>query len=107
MDMAWWDSPFERRSIQPGMWVVDESGTRLGRLFNIGQTHLEVRPERFRRHGAFAVALDRVVGLTAKEVRVRGVGDEVREPLEPGGLGRTQVLTHTLPVVAGPTRHGA
>lgn len=88
-------SPFRRRSIQPGMWVVAEDGARLGRVFLIRESVMEVRPRRFSAEG-FAVALDRIVGVDANEVRVRGAASEVRQPLDEAV--QRQLIMHTLPL---------
>ncbi|MBN1206073.1 MAG: PRC-barrel domain containing protein [Myxococcaceae bacterium] len=78
--MAWWDSPFERRSIQAEMRVQTLEGTRLGRVFLIGREVLYVRPWRFSRR-EFAVPLSRVVRVTGRGVYVEGKPSELREPV--------------------------
>ena len=90
-------SAFRRRSIQPGMWVVAEDGSRLGRLYNIRQTVMEVRPGRRDPH-PFAVALERIVGVGANEIRVRGAAGEVKEAFD--DAKRAEMITHTLPLAA-------
>jgi hypothetical protein len=77
--MAWWDSAWERRSIQSGMRVWTQQGTRLGRVLLIGQDVLYVQPWSLSRR-RFAVPLSRVTRVTGKGISVTGAPSELREP---------------------------
>jgi hypothetical protein len=94
--MDWTASPLERRSIQLRMWVETEDGTRLGKVCRIGERALTVRPRGLRSH-PLHVPLERVVGLGARAVRVRGSAEELRAlpPPEPGGR---DIATEILPL---------
>ncbi|HET9450079.1 MAG TPA: PRC-barrel domain containing protein [Aggregicoccus sp.] len=91
----WWETPFERRSVQVGMTVWTEDGQRLGRVGHMSGALLHVRPRTFSR-AAYRVPVADIVGLGAGGVRVRGPRSAyalAREALEPG-----EVPEHTLPV---------
>jgi hypothetical protein len=101
MDVAWWESPFERRSIQYWMKVHDQDGKVLGRVACIGETVLFVR-RRFSRK-VWAVPLSRVARVTGRGVYVSG---RAREALEPeGGRLHAELVTATFPL-AEPPRSG-
>lgn len=91
----WWESPFERRSVQLKMWVWTEDGQRLGRVSAMSRDGLSVRPKPHTRV-AYHVPLEDIVGLAADRVRVRGpatayaLAPEVRDP--------ARVSAHTLPL---------
>lgn len=87
-----------RRSLQTGMDVVDSTGAKLGRVWMILETVLEVRPHRRSGHAeAFLVPIASIVGLTADEVRLGAPVAELRRPLSELE-GRTEIPTHTLPL---------
>jgi hypothetical protein len=94
--MDWHASPLARRSIQLGMWVETEDGTRLGRVWRIGEQALTVKPRR-RSHEAVYVPLERVVGLGVEAVRVRGSAAELRS-LPPPDAGARDIPTEVLPL---------
>ncbi|MBF5041589.1 hypothetical protein FGE12_04260 [Aggregicoccus sp. 17bor-14] len=91
----WWESPFERRSVQLKMGVWAEDGTRLGYVSAMSRAGLSVRPHK-RARSAFHIPLEAIVGLTADGVRVRGaaggyaLGPETGDP--------AAVSAHTLPL---------
>lgn len=94
MGVEWLESPFERRSIQHWMKVLDRDGKVLGRVACIGQTVLFVR-RRFT-HKVWAVPLARVERVTGKGVYVAG---REREALEPeAGRLRTEIVTAIHPL---------
>jgi hypothetical protein len=91
----WWESPFERRSVQLKMWVWTEDGQRLGRVSAMSREGLSVRP-RPRAHVAYHVPIQDIVGLTADHVRVRGPATAYA--LAPEVRDAAQVSAHTLPL---------
>jgi len=100
MGVEWWESPFERKSIQHGMKVLDPDGKVLGRVDCIGETVLFVR-RRFSRKGG-AVPLARVERVTGRGVYVAGRGREILEP--EAGRRRTELVTATHPLAEPPSR---
>jgi hypothetical protein len=98
MGMAWWESPFKRRSIQHWMKVFDQDGKVLGRVACVGQTVLFVR-KRFSRQ-VWAVALPHVERVTGKGVYVSGHARDVLEP-EANRL-HTELVTATYPLAEPP-----
>jgi hypothetical protein len=102
--MAWWDSAMERRSIQSGMKVRTQEGTRLGRVMFIGRDVLYVRPWRFSRR-EFAVPLSRVVRVTGRGVDVAGPPSELHEPVGDRLLHDIPTQVHPL-AEASTTTHG-
>jgi hypothetical protein len=91
----WWESPFERRSIQRKMWVYTEDGQRLGRVSRMTGAALEVRP-RPHGHVAYVVPVADIVGLTADAVRVRGPA--AAYPLGEAPRTLPEPEEHTLPL---------
>lgn len=91
----WWESPFERCSVQRGMWVWTEDGQRLGRVCHMTGTALEVRPRPRARVG-YRVPVADIVGLTADRVRVRGPATAYE--LGPERSDPATVSAHTLPI---------
>jgi hypothetical protein len=103
--MVWTDSPLERRSIQSGMRVQTEDGSRLGRVMVIGRESLYVRPWRFSRR-EFRVPLARVTRVTGRAVVVAGSPPEVCQPA--GDASHQEVVTHIHPLTEPPsTGHGS
>ncbi|SEU34538.1 hypothetical protein [Stigmatella erecta] len=98
--MAWTDSPLERRSIQSGMRVQTEDGSRLGRVRVIGREAIYVRPWRFSRR-EFQVPLDRVTRVTGRGVIVAG-GPPA--PFQRAGQASLhEVVTYIHPLTEPPT----
>jgi hypothetical protein len=94
--LNWWETPFERRSVQVGMSVWTEEGRRLGRVSHIYGAVLEVRPRAFSR-AAYHVPVAQIAGLRADGVWVRGPASDYA--LEPRGRGEPAgVPGHTLPL---------
>ena len=91
----WWESPFERRSVQRKMWVWTEDGQPLGRVARMSGAALEVRPRLHARVG-YRVPVEDIVGLTADGVRVRGTAASY--PLAEVPRHLPEVEEHTLPV---------
>jgi len=94
METHWWDSPFERRSIQHAMKVRDEDGTVLGRVAGVGQTVVFMR-KRFSRE-LWAVPLSHVERVTGEGVYVSGKAFGALEPV--GDRLRTEVITVVHPL---------
>jgi hypothetical protein len=101
METHWWDSPFERRSIQHAMKVRDEDGHVLGRVAGIGETVVFMR-KRFSRE-LWAVPLSHVLRVTGEGVFVSGKALEALEPV--GDRLRTEVVTAIHPLTE--TAHDA
>jgi hypothetical protein len=102
--MAWWDSALERRSIQAGMRVQTQDGTRLGQVMLIGQEVLYVRPRGFSgRRREFAVPLSRVTRVTGRGVCLQGSPSELRQPI--GDRLLHDIPTLTLPLAELPAGH--
>jgi hypothetical protein len=101
MTVAWLDSPFERRSIQHAMKVLDEDGKVLGRVKWIGETVLFVR-QRFSRK-LWAVPLSHVRRVKGYGVYVSGRGHAAVEPV--GDRLERELATATCPL-AEPPRSG-
>lgn len=91
----WWESPFERRSVQLKMGVWAEDGTRLGYVRAMSRDGLRVRPNK-RAREAFLIPLEAIVGLTADGVRVRGAASAYA--LQPEVKDPAAVSAHTLPL---------
>ncbi|ADO68906.1 PRC-barrel domain-containing protein [Stigmatella aurantiaca] len=103
--MAWTDSPLERRSIQSGMRVQTEDGSRLGKVRLIGREVLYVRPWRFSRR-EYTVPLDRVTRVTGRGVFVAGAPAELCRPA--GDAVHHEIPTHVLPLTEPPAAgHGS
>jgi hypothetical protein len=98
MAEAWWESPFQRKSIQHWMKVLDLNGKVLGRVDCVGETVLFVR-RRFSRK-LWAVPLARVERVTGKGVHVAGREREVLEP--EAGRKHTELVTATYPLAEPP-----
>ncbi|AKJ07888.1 hypothetical protein ATI61_107332 [Archangium gephyra] len=98
MAEAWWESPFQRKSIQHWMKVFDLNGKVLGRVDCVGQTVLFVR-QRFSRK-LWAVPLARVERVSGKGVHVAGREREVLEP--EAGRKHTELVTATYPLAEPP-----
>jgi translation elongation factor EF-Tu-like GTPase len=103
--MAWTDSPLERRSIQSGMRVQTQDGSRLGRVMVIGREALYVRPWRFSRR-EFKIPLDRVTQVSGRGVVVAGGVPARWQPA--GQASQDEVVTHIHPLTEPPsTGHAA
>jgi hypothetical protein len=98
MAEAWWESPFQRKSIQHWMKVLDLNGKVLGRVDCVGETVLFVR-KRFSRK-LWAVPLARVERVSGKGVHVAGREREVLEP--EAGRKHTELVTATYPLAEPP-----
>lgn len=98
MAVDWWESPFERRSIQHAMKVRDQEGRVLGRVACIGETVLFVR-QRFSRK-LWAVPLSHVERVTGDGVYVSGRAREAVEPV--GDRLRTEIVTAVHPLTEPP-----
>ena len=81
MSADWLNSPFERRSIQHGMRLLDEDGQKLGWVKAIGQTVVFVSKSLSNTSkGLWAVPLGHVKGISGKGVTVSGRGEAALEP---------------------------
>ncbi|QRK10049.1 PRC-barrel domain containing protein [Archangium violaceum] len=98
MAVEWLESPFERKSIQHWMKVLDQDGKVLGRVDCVGETVLFVR-RRFSRK-LWAVPLARVARVTGKGVHVAGRKREVLEP--EAGRKHAELVTATYPLAEPP-----
>ncbi len=98
MAEAWWESPFQRKSIQHWMKVLDPDGKVLGRVDCVGETVVFVR-KRFSRK-LWAVPLARVERVTGKGVHVAGRAAEVLEP--EAGRKHMELVTATYPLAEPP-----
>ncbi len=98
MGVAWWESPFKRKSIQHWMKVLDPDGKVLGRVDCVGETVVFVR-KRFSRK-LWAVPLARVERVTGKGVHVAGRAAEVLEP--EAGRKHLELVTATYPLAEPP-----
>ena len=98
MAVEWLESPFQRKSIQHWMKVLDLNGKVLGRVDCVGETVLFVR-KRFSRK-LWAVPLARVERVSGRGVHVAGREHEVLEP--EAGRKRTELVTATYPLAEPP-----
>ena len=96
MNADWLNSPFERRSIQHAMKVLDEDGTMLGRVKAIGQTVLFVYRRGSKDKELWAVPLSHVRAVSGRGVSVSGKAQAALEPA--GDRWSTEIVTAIHPL---------